>query len=384
MHPGRLTRKNNQKDNGKDSFPMVCGMVEYCQNTKMALMPHALLRKEGGPFCISISTGQGAGDDRKEKHRMDRMKVRVLILPIFEVGGPESGFHGEAQYFYEAYLQNAEVFEIPGADGLKLYYRDGVALCLLGMGKISAALNTVAVLSDSRFDFSESYILSTGCAGSAAETSVMGDVFVISAAVDYDLGHHADSSELADPDAATWFHDAMFDKIAVIRMDPRLTDRVYALVKDVPLSTTERTRGCMKEAFGGADWALRDPRVLRGTAVTGDNYWKGARGHRNALLMVKTYGCPDPYAVSEMEDVAVARAAERMGMLDRLIIIRDSVNMDVFMLNTTPESLWGAGAGAANLMTENNDEAADIFETAMRNNFAVSSVIINRILDGRF
>ena len=51
---------------------------------------------------------------------------------------------------------------------------DGVALCVLGMGKVNAALTTMAVLSDGRFDYSQAYILSTGCAGSAAETTVMG------------------------------------------------------------------------------------------------------------------------------------------------------------------------------------------------------------------
>ena len=196
---------------------------------------------------------------------------------------------------------------------------------------------------------------------SAAENSVMGDVFIITCTVDYDVGHRVDSSELADRDAATWFHDADLDSIAVVRMNPDLMESVYALVRDVPLATTEKTRNYMKAAFNGADWALRDPRVLRGTAVTGDNYWKGSRGHQNALLMVSTYRCPDPYAVTEMEDVAVARTAERMGMLDRLIIIRDSV-----------------------MATEDNIEAADIFETAMKNNFAVTRVIIDRILEGRF
>ena len=313
---------------------------------------------------------------------MEKAKVKVLILPKFEVGGINSDFPCEAQLFFKAYLKDAAVFEIPGTG--KLYFRDGVALCLLGMGKISAALNTMAILSDSRFDFSETFIISTGCAGSAAENSVMGDVFIITCTVDYDVGHRVDSSELADRDAATWFHDADLDSIAVVRMNPDLMERVYALVRDVPLATTEETRNYMKAAFNGADWALRDPRVLRGTAVTGDNYWKGSRGHQNALLMVSTYRCPDPYAVTEMEDVAVARTAERMGMLDRLIIIRDSVNMDVFMPGTTPESLWKPGYGALELATEDNIEAADIFETAMKNNFAVTRVIIDRILEGRF
>ena len=47
--------------------------------------------------------------------------------------------------------------------------------------------NTYAILSDERFDFSDAYIISTGCAGSAEGYGVMGDVYVITAAVDYDL-----------------------------------------------------------------------------------------------------------------------------------------------------------------------------------------------------
>ena len=52
-------------------------------------------------------------------------------------------------------------------------------MCVLGMGKINAALGTMAILSDSRFDFSEAFIISTGCAGSSSGNTVMGDVFLI-------------------------------------------------------------------------------------------------------------------------------------------------------------------------------------------------------------
>ena len=58
---------------------------------------------------------------------------------------------------------------------------------------------------------------------------------------------------------------------------------------------------------------------------------EGEHDHDNALLMVKTYGFPDPYVTTEMEDLAVAQAVKRAGMLDRLITLRSSVNMDVFM-----------------------------------------------------
>ncbi len=308
--------------------------------------------------------------------------VKVLLLPKFEIDKMAGDFPGEAQYYYEQYLMGAEEYDVPHSSS-KLYYKDGIAMCVQGMGKINAALSTMAILSDTRFDCSEAYIISTGCAGSSAGTTVMGDVFLITAAVDYDLGHHADARELSNPDGTTWFHDAEFDDAAVVRLNPELMDKVYALAKDTPVETTEVTRNNMRAAFDGADWAVRDPKVLRGTTVTGDNYWKGQYGHLNAVRMTEVYQCPDPYATTEMEDVAVARTVERMGMLDRLIMIRVSVNMDVFMLGTTPESLW-RDASADTLVSEESVEAADIFMTAMKNNFDVGRTIIDRILTEQF
>ena len=308
------------------------------------------------------------------------LPVKVLVLPKFEIGEMTGDFPGEAQYYYEQYLNGAEEYDVPyGPEGSKLYYRDGVALCLLGIGKVNAALGTMAILSDERFDYSQAYILDTGCAGSAAGTTVMGDVFLITAAVDYDLGHHADGRDLSDPDGTAWFHDADFDGGAVVFLNQDLMDQVYTMVNDTPVVTTERTREFMRYSFDGADWAVRDPQVFRGTTVTADNYWKGTHGHENALLMAETYQCPDPYVTTEMEDVAVARTAERMGMLDRLIILRDSVNMDVFMAGAAPESLWGDGEMP--LSSEDSPEAADIFAVAMKNNFDVGRIIIDRILD---
>ncbi len=312
------------------------------------------------------------------------LPVKVLILPKFEMGEMAGDFPGEAQYYYEAYLADAEAYDVPhGVPGTKLYYKNGVALCVLGMGKVNAALTTMAILSDARFDYSQAYLLSTGCAGSAAETTVMGDVFVITAAVDYDLGHHADGRDLADPEGTSWFHAADYDDAAVVILNQALAEKAYALVKDTPVETTDRTRNYMRHAFDGAAWAVRDPLVLTGTTVTGDNYWKGSHGHANALLMVETYACPDPYVTTEMEDVAVARTVQRMGLLDRLIMIRGSVNMDLFMLGATPESLW-SGAEATSLADEDSVEAVDIFPVSMKNNFAVGRVIIDSILSGEF
>ena len=334
-----------------------------------------------GPAIFSTGSAAGA---KAEVHSAEAIPVKVLILPKFEIDRMYGDFPGEAQYYYEHYLDGAESYDIPGGtEGSVLYIRDGVAMYVLGTGKVNAALSTMAVLSDARFDFSDAYILSTGCAGSAKGSTVMGDVFVISAAVDYDLGHHADIREMEDQTAETWFYDEDSAAAAVIRLNPELTDRVWETVKDLPMETTEKTRNFMSAAFDGAEWAIRDPKVLRGTTVTADNYWKGEYDHANALKMIRVYECSEPYVTTEKEDIAVCAAAKRMGLLDRVIILRDSVNMDVFMPGSTPDRLWNPEYDwEANLASDNNLEAADIFSTAMKNNFTAGSAVIDAILAG--
>lgn len=85
--------------------------------------------------------------------------------------------------------------------------------------------------------------------------------------------------------------------------------------------------------------------------------------HANAMKMLESYGCPDPFVIFEMEEFGVGTILKRLNMPDRFIIIRDNVNMDVFMAGQTPESLWNPDYHEP-LASENNFEAADIFATA--------------------
>lgn len=327
--------------------------------------------------CVSVFA-EGAA----ELAQTPKTPIKVLILPKFEIGNIEGDFPGEAQLYYEKYLKGGEEYEVAfGFEDNKLYVKDGVALYITGMGKVNAALSTATILSDPRFDFSDAYIVSTGCSGTSRGSSVMGDVIICTALVDCDLGHTADIRDMKDQTATTWYHDEGFDSAAYVKLNPELMDKVFAMTKDIPLDTTEKTVKFMAAAFDNAEWALRQPKVLRGTTVTSDNYWKGEYSHNNAVLMAETYGCPDPYMVTEMEDVGIGNTAKRFGMQDRLIVIRDSVNMDVFMLNATPETLWG-GEEEDHLSSEDSVEAADIFATARKNNFKVGCTIIDAILAG--
>ena len=330
-------------------------------------------------ICILLTlVSAGCSSQLKEK----KIPVKVLILPKFEQGEIEGDFPGEAQLFYEEYLDDGDVYEIEGGpDAENLYYKDGVAMALLGQGKVNAALSVSAVLSDKRFDFSDAHILCVGCGGAAKGYGILGDVFVITAAVDFDLGNRADPREMKNNDGTTWFHNESFDSSAFIRLDQSLTDRVYDKVKDVHLETTEKSVAFLEKEYAGEEWADREPKVMKGTSVTGDCYWKGEYDHKNALLVTETYNCTDPYAITEMEDVAVGQAVKRFGLLDRLIILRVGVNLDVFSSGVTPEMLWGAEADDT-IASENSMESLDIFETGMQNCFDTGKVLIDAIMEG--
>ena len=131
-------------------------------------------------------------------------KIKVLLLPKFEIGTLDDGKVGEGELLYKEYCEGGEAYDIAGSlSGSKLYVKDGVALYVTGMGKVNAATSLTSILNDSRFDFSDTYIISVGCAGSAIEYGTMGDVFIITSAVDYDLGHKADVREMTNSDSET-------------------------------------------------------------------------------------------------------------------------------------------------------------------------------------
>lgn len=316
-------------------------------------------------------------------------QVKVLILPHFEVGTLDDGVPGEAQPFYQEYfcgynITGTEEFDISG--GYKLYYnpQSMLAMCITGSGKVNTAVCLTSVLSDARFDFSSAYILGTGCAGSAAGYSVPGDVCLITGVFDADTGHTADPRELKSIAGDKWFYDPSFDSEAYRELNLHLIESLYEQVKSTVLETTQITTDAMKRNFPGEAWADRYPYVILGSSVSSDNYWKGRYDHDKANTVCEKYHAKYPYAMTEMEDIALAITADKFGMLERLVILRCGVNTDVFMDGLSPETLWGDAERFSEKVEGANTETFDIFQTAMWNSWAVGTKIINLLTDPDF
>ena len=313
--------------------------------------------------------------------------VKVLILPKFEIGDIEGDFPGEAQLFYEHYCADCEEIAVPNAPPTSHFYfnqENGVGLLLTGAGKTAAGLSLMSLLFWNVYDFSDAVIISVGCAGGSTGLCTYGDVVLVTAACDLELGHHTSSSELADPEnGLTWFPDEdSFNAYNCKQLNAVLYEKAYQLIKDCSLRTTENTKLVIKENFPNEEWANREPRVLRGTAVSADSYWKGVEDHTNAVAAAEYYKCPDSYAVSEMEEIAVMNTAECFDLQNRVISLRVVVNLDTFLKGESPEQLWHDDSDYASQVTEENSETVDIFEPGMENLFDAGQIVIDAILAG--
>lgn len=313
-----------------------------------------------------------------------KTKVRVLIVPKFEIGKMTGDDPGEAQLFYERYCAGCEEIPIPNSTPTAHFYlneESGVGLLVTGCGKTAAGLSLSSLLSWDAYDFANTTIVSVGCAGGSTGSRVFGDVVVVSSAVDADLGYGTDSQELANPDSSiTWFHDEAYDYYSHAQMNQELVDRAFRLARDCPLRTTEKCRRALEQNFPGEGWASREPCVCKGVAASADRYWKGRTEHENAVFMVNSYGCTDEYAVTEMEDIAVFNAARCFGLEDRVLALRVVVNMDTFLEGESPESLWLNDLTFSDRATEEQSETRDIFDPGMHNLFDVGQLVIDDIL----
>ena len=312
--------------------------------------------------------------------------LKVLIVPKFEIDDMNGDFPGEAQLFYKEYCDGCEKIEIPHMPPTGEFYvneENGVGLLITGSGKTAAGLSLSALLSSDLYDFSEAYIVSVGCGGGSETYCSLGDVIVETAVCDYDLGHHVDAHEKKKSNNRNmWFPDDSFAEYECKFYNADLSEKVYEMVKDCPLRTTEMAKSVIKDNFKARYESDILPAVRKGTALTGDNFWKGIYGHVTASYITKYYACPDPYAVTEMEDIAIANTAACYDMFDRLIALRVIVNMDIFLNGETPESIWGEYDSYNDKVKEENSETLDIFEPAMHNLFDAGSIVIDSILEG--
>ena len=266
----------------------------------------------------------------------------VFLIPYVGSSDKDLTPQSEAKIFYQEYFYDADIVQIlsKGFRG-RMYVKDGIGMYITGEAKINATMFTAALLNCDKFDLTDTKFILCGCCGCAMEYGVVGDIYLITSAVDYDLGHTADVRDKTNKTAITWYPNKKFSRYGHLDFDSEFVDWAYEILKNDPVKTTLNAKNYMAKSFDNAPWAIRDPKLIKATSVTADEYWKGIYAHKNAKFIVKYYGCENKYYATEMENLAVGMVFKNYGRLKDLLVIRYAVNTDVFMAGQTPEIIWG-------------------------------------------
>ncbi len=252
------------------------------------------------------------------------IKVKAFVAAMFEIGENTGDRAGEFQYWYERYWTASQPIAVRGA--LKPVYcsPDGVCGAVLGMGKVASSSSMQAILLNPQFDFSQTYFILSGVAGTPPSRGTIGEVVWASWLVDYDLGHRWAAGEVK-PGEPLFMPRKGYEQIRVYHLNAALVDwamRLSAdtLLKDSPAAEAYRLRY--------PDVAARHPPlVATGTHVTGDTFFHGPGLSAEAQYIAKLYGADD-YLITEMEGTAITQVIARQYGTDRVLALRGAVNFD--------------------------------------------------------
>lgn len=265
----------------------------------------------------------------------------VLLIPMTGQDIKNPSMHNEASHVYDKYFKDSKEYKIGEFSKDKTFYlnKDNIGLYSLDVGKSNAVTSMAFLLDDPHFNFDNCNFILYGSCGSSKGLSVPGDVIIGSGIVDYELGFAFDSKDTNGE--IIWYEDKGFRDFSHFNLNDNMIDNIYNETKDIKLETTKDMREYLSQSFNNESWAVRDPKVQLGTVISADSYWKGEHSHQRANYMTNYYKMKDPFLATSMEDSAIANLFSKMGILDRFLVVRYSVNMDVFLKGQNEKTLTG-------------------------------------------
>ena len=314
-------------------------------------------------ILVSIFVGISQAEELTEK-----IEVKVMMFAMFEVGKNMGDDPGEFQFWYEEYWPEGKSVEVEGASNPVFYNDNGVCGSVIGWGKLDAATSVMAILSDSQFDFSEAYFITSGCAGTPPSVGTLGAVFWADWVVDYDLGHRWSPKEgipcwMPFGGECEYGWDLTTAGNWGYKLNEDLVVWAYDISKDVELIDSEEAKNY--RMLYTEEAARRKPFVGIGTVMCGDCYFHGPGLSKEAKYICDFYGT-STYSATTVEDVGSATALFKKGYLGRYLVIRDIVNFDQpHPGQTTQESLMATSGG---------------FILGMVNGYRVGTVVVDHII----
>jgi purine nucleoside permease len=306
--------------------------------------------------------------------------IKVVIVTTFEPGEDTGDTPGEFQYWVEREHLTEKLPFPGGTRPLRLNATHDVLGIVTGMTLANAGPSIMALGLDPRFDLTHAYWLVDGIAGVDPADGTIGTAAWASYVIN-DVSRQIDSSEKP----AAWPYGLfVIGAKAPNQMPPHpmtsdlytLNDSLaawaYSITKDLklpdnPAMAADRLR------WTGFPNAMHPPTVIRGDSYASDTYWHGQvlTQFANDWTRLWTNGKGN-FAMSNMEDSAIAEAMQRLDRMhradyQRLLVLRvasnytqqrpgqtaaDSVNSP-YLKSTALDSAWLTGSTVLHELLKN-------------------------------
>jgi purine nucleoside permease len=269
------------------------------------------------------------------------LKVKVVVVAMFEVGADTGDVPGEFQFWVER-RKLAHVISLPSAYHDVRTDGSGLIGTVTGMGTAKASTSIIALGLDPRFDFSQAYWLVAGIAGIDPNRGTVGSAVWADYVVDGDLAHEIDSREIPKgwPDGFTPLGKAVpFEQPRrqsigeVYTLNSGLVHWAYELTRSLRLADNEKTEQD-RIRYHGYPKALAGPEVLIGATLSSSTYWHGKLLNQWAHDWVKYWtDGKGEYYTTAMEDTGTMQALTNLAKagrvdLNRVLVLRTASNFD--------------------------------------------------------
>ena len=336
-------------------------------------------------FCSSSYSASVKTNDAKPP-----MKVKVVVVSMFEIGSDEGDAPGEFQ-LWKARQKLTTQYPLPhGFHDIYANPDTGVIGMVTGMGIARASAAIMALGLDPRFDLSQAYWLVAGIAGVDPADNTIGSAIWTDYVVDGDLAHQIDAREIPSQWSTGYFPlftHAPFENADAVDVNNSPNGEVYALnlplakwayslTKDTKLLNNE-AMDALRAKYTNSASAKALPNVSMGAHLSASTFWHGEKlnAWANDWVAYWTQGKGN-FVTSGMEDSATLQSLsylDNAGVVnkDRLLILRTASNFTM-----QPPSL----SAAENLKLESSGDGYAAMGAAIEAAYKVGSQVTDYIV----
>lgn len=341
-------------------------------------------------FTILLSFSFTATSAEVNAHGIKPMKVKVVIVSMFEIGEDEGDAPGEFQLWKTRQALTTRYAVPHGFHDIYANEETGVIGLVTGMGIARASAAIMSLGLDKRFDLSQAYWLVAGIAGVDPADNTIGSAIWTDYVVDGDLAHEIDAREIpADWETGYFplFTHAPYDNAdavdtsnspngEVYALNISLAKWAFALTKDTKLLNNE-AMDILRAKYTHSPQARALPGVSMGAHLSASTFWHGEKlnAWANDWVAYWTKGKGN-FVTSGMEDSATLQSLaylDNAGLVDkdRLLILRTASNF----------TMQPPGLGAAeNLKRESSGDGYAAMGAAIEAAYRVGSQVTDYIV----